>query len=69
MKSLELLGSILALSGFLLLSENHLAEGFIFGLFSCFCLIPLMYKNRLYALFLLQVVFLCGNINGILNNI
>ncbi len=69
MKGLEIIGTSLAACGFLLLSENHLTEGFIFGLFSCFCLIPVFYKNDLLPLLALQAFFLCVNINGIINNI
>lgn len=69
MKTLEYLGTALAACGFLLLSENNMLLGFLLGLASCVALFPVLLKNKLIPLFLLQVFFTCVNINGILNNI
>ena len=69
MKALEILGTLLAASGFLLLSFGLLFQGFILGLFSCFCLLPVMKNKQLYYMLGLQLFFLLVNINGIFNNL
>ncbi len=69
MKYIELIGTLCAALGFLLLSENYLLYGFIFGILSCVALLPVLYKNKLIPLFYLQLFFASVNINGILNNI
>lgn len=68
MKTLEVFGTLLAALGFSLLSFNMLFHGFFIGLISCFCLIPVLYKNKLFALLGLQLFFMCANINGIFYN-
>lgn len=68
MKTLEILGTLLAALGFSLLSFNLLFQGFFIGLLSCFCLLPVLYRSKLFALLGLQIFFLLANINGLLNN-
>lgn len=64
----EIFGTLFAAIGFLLLSESYLLIGFIIGVFSCFCLIPIFYIAKFKYIFSLQLFFLTVNINGILNN-
>lgn len=68
-KKLELYGTTLAAIGFLLLTFGFYLVGFILGLLSCFCLIPVFNHSGLNRTMYLQIFFLCANITGIINNI
>ena len=68
-QALELLGTVFAAIGFFALSEGAYIQGFIIGVLSCLCLLPVMLKNKLIPLFCLQLFFLAVNINGIYNNL
>ncbi len=66
MKYLEFLGVVCGIAGSFLVANGLMQYGFPLFAFSSVCLLITAYKQRNKNLMLLQGVFLCANINGLI---